>query len=62
MSFGRKIQSEKDMPKTAEFVGADDVGPGEMTETTCGIIESASFGRNLVYLEDDDGFRSFFAY
>lgn len=62
MSLGRKIQSEKDIPKTAKFVGADDAGPGEVTETTLEIIESESFGKHLVYLEDEDGFRSFFVY
>ena len=58
----RKYPSYESLPKNPIYLGSDDSGPGAMSEETYAMIFNESLGKQLAYIVDENGFRSFFTW
>lgn len=50
------------LPKFADYIGSDDMGPGSMSEHLADLIDHHAWGKTIAYIVDRDGFRSFFCW
>ena len=50
------------LPKFAVYVCSDDMGPGSMSEKTDRLLDRVPPNKSIVYIVDENGFRSFFAF
>ena len=57
----KRYPSYESLPAHAIYIGTDDRGPGSMSETLADHLDTAYCDKALVYIVDQDGFRSFFA-
>lgn len=57
----QRYPSFESLPKSAEYIGSDDMGPGSMSETMADVLYRVPCDKAIVYTVDESGFRSFFA-